>query len=102
MTSEQFHILLVAASFLSLRFAKEYVSHDLPLDAFEYRVDLNQSYDGHATADEGRVPSDDGRTLDGLTERDVVELLCRDGACPEWIDISAEAAGRGVTVFRLS
>jgi len=29
-------------------------------------------------------------------------LLCRDGRCPEWIDISVEAVGEGVTVFRLT
>lgn len=101
MTAEQFHTLLVAASFLSLRIAKKYVSHDLPIDAFEYRVELNQSYDGHATADEVRFPSDDRRTVEGLTEREVVALLCRDAKCPEWIDVSAEAVGKDVTVFRL-
>jgi hypothetical protein len=101
MTPEQFHTLLVAASFLSLRFAKQYVNHDLPIDAFEYRVDLNQSCDYHATADEVLYPSDDGRTVQRVTEREVVALLCRDGKCPEWIDVSAEAVGPGVTVFRL-
>ena len=101
MTPAAFHTLLVAASFLSLRFARGYVNHNLPIDAFRYRVDLNQSREAHAAADELRFPSDDGRTVESLTEWEVVSLLCRDGTCPEWIDIFPEAVGQGVTVFRL-
>jgi hypothetical protein len=93
-----FHTLLIAASFLAMRFAKQYVTNNLPVDAFEYRVSLNQSHDGVAGPD---FPSDDARTVEGLTERQVVDLLCRDGACPEWIDVCVEATRPGVTVFRL-
>ena len=71
-------------------------------DAFQYSVDLNQSWDDNATADEVLFPSDDARTIEGLTEREVVALLCRDETCPEWIDLRVEVVGAGVTIFRLT
>ena len=77
MTQADFHALLLAASFLSLRFARRFVSNELPVDAFEYRVLLNQSGDAHATADEVLYPSDDGRMIDRVTEQEVVTLLLR-------------------------
>ena len=101
MTPAQFHILLVAASFVSLRLAQRYVSHDLPIGGFRYGVSLNQSHDAAATQDERVFPSDEGRIVEGLTEQEVVALLCRNGTCPEWIDIYPEAVGPGVTLFRL-
>ena len=55
----------------------------------------------HAAQDERRFPRDEARMVEGLTEPEVVALLCRDGTCPEWIDIHPEAVGPGVTVFRL-
>jgi hypothetical protein len=95
MTQAEFHILLIAASFSALRFAKRYVTNDLPVEAFEYRICLNNTCPPHRN-EAGSTPPERR-----FSEQEAVDLLYRDGTCPEWIDVNAEAVSEGATVFRL-
>ncbi|MCA9146947.1 MAG: hypothetical protein H6821_02915 [Planctomycetaceae bacterium] len=100
MTEADFHVLLIASSFLAVRFGQRYVSQTLPFD-FRYDVRLNQSCDDHATPDDVLYPDDNDRVVSCDSESDVVALLFRDGRCPQWIDISAARVGETFTEMRL-
>ena len=100
MTKAEFKALLAAASGWAVQCAQAMVTQPLPR-SFRYHVQLNQSYDRHATDDEIFHPEDDGKAFAGLSEDEVVALLWREGRCPEWIDISAEAVGPTYTLLNL-
>ena len=61
----------------------------------------NQSFDGNTTTDEVVFPEDNGREVNAASAEEVLKLLYRDGCCPEWIDIAAEAVGQDFTLLRL-
>ena len=100
MRQEDFQSQLLAATFAAIRFGQNYVVNRLPLDV-RYMVVLNQSCDDHRKDDEVVYPADDGRIEMGLTVQGVLDLLHRDGRCPQWIDISVAGADRDVTLLRL-
>ena len=100
MSEADFRILLIAASFLAVRFGQEFVSQDLPFN-FRYSVHLNQSCDDHATPEHVLYPADDGKIVENIDENDVVMLLYRSGRCPEWIDVSAHRIGPSFTELQL-
>ena len=100
MTESEFYTLLLTASYNAREFAERYVMQELPI-VLRFHVQLNQSYDGSATAEEVLYPEDDGKEVDRISAETVVALLCRDGRCPEWIDVSVEAVGSGFTLLSL-
>ena len=100
MTEADFRVLLIASSFMAVRFGQRYVTQTLPFD-FRYDVHLNQSCDDHATPDDVVYPDDNDRVVYCGSESDVVALLSRDGRCPQWIDISASRVGDTFTEMRL-
>ena len=97
---EDFHVQLLAATFAALRFSQELVKNRLVLNV-RYLVILNQSCDFNASGDEVVYPEDDGRFQADLTDSDVVDLLFRNGCCPEWIDIAVAGADRKTTLVSL-
>ena len=99
MTEAEFRVLLIAASFITVRFGQNYVTQSLPFE-FQYHVNLNESFDTE-TDDDYLRPDDLGRTVDAASESDVVALLYRDGRCPDWIDVSVYRIGAGFTELRL-
>lgn len=100
MRKEQFHTQLLAATFAALRLAQDYVENHLSLNV-KYVAVLNRSYDGIREPDERVYPDDKGKIIPDLSDTDVVDLLYRDDACPQWIDISVAGASKGVTLVRL-
>ncbi|HBJ86960.1 MAG TPA: hypothetical protein DDZ88_24500 [Verrucomicrobiales bacterium] len=80
------------------------VTNDLPTD-YRYVVYLNQSFDeSPLEADETIYPDDPfgvGDLSSPLSSVEIVQLLCRDDAVPEWIDISAYRVTDCFTVFSL-
>ena len=100
MTEADFHVLVVAASFMAVRFGQRYVKQNLPFE-FRYDVHLNQSCDDRATADDVLYPDDAGRVVFCDCESDVVALLYREGRCPQWIDISVCRVGESFTELQL-
>jgi hypothetical protein len=86
MRKEDFHNQLIEASSAALHFGQQYVSNCLSQN-FAYVVVLNQSNDGNREKDEIIYPEDNGKIYSGLSQTEVVELLYREGRCPEWIDI---------------
>lgn len=100
MTESEFHVLLIASSFMATRFGQRYVAQTLPFD-FRYDVHLNQSCDDHATPDDVLYPGDNDRVVSCDSETDVVALVFRDGRCPQWIDVSAVRVGDTFTELRL-
>lgn len=105
MTKEKFEQALLAASAASRQLATQFVVNDLPEDC-RYLVFLNQSYDGNPLEPGETVYPEDppqAGNLDApLSVAEIVGLLWRDGAIPEWIDISPVRVGDSITVFSLT
>lgn len=80
------------------------VTNDLPTN-YRYVAYLNQSFDENpAEADETVYPDDPSGVGDlgsPLSAAEIVQLLYRDDAVPEWIDISAYRVTDCFTVFSL-
>lgn len=100
MTKPEFKVLLIAASFVAVRYGQGYVNQTLPF-VFRYQVHLNNSYDENKSPDDVLYPEDDGKVLEANTEDEAVALLWRDGRCPEWIDIAVQAATPDFTLLKL-
>lgn len=100
MTESEFHELLLMASHHAVHFAERYVAQELP-GTFRYHVLLNQSFDAGATSEEILYPEDDGKDMVCESTETAVRLLYRDGRCPEWIDVSVEAIGKGFTLLSM-
>ena len=100
MTEREFSQLLDGASHHALAFARRYVENNLH-GSFRYHVLLNQSFDGNASTDVSVYTEDDGREYSSLSASEVVNVLLREGRCPEWIDIAVEASGDSFTLMRL-
>jgi hypothetical protein len=104
MTRERFEQALRRASDASRQFALSVVTNDLPTD-YRYVAYLNHSFDENPLeADETVYPEDPLRVGDldsPLSSVEIVQLLCRADAVPEWIDIAAYRATHRFTVFSL-
>jgi hypothetical protein len=70
-------------------------------ESFRYHVLLNQSFDGNASTSVRVYPQDDDREYSSLSADEAVNVLVREGRCPEWIDISVEAESDSFTLMRL-
>jgi hypothetical protein len=101
MRREDFHFRLLAATFSSARFAQTMVKDTLRLSARYYLV-LNASCDDLRQDDEQVFPEDDGRIETDLSDVEVVALLCRGEAVPQWIDIAVAFATSAFTGFSLT
>lgn len=101
MTKDEFLRLLRQSSALSYDFAKEYVLDELPKD-FKYTVILNASDDDPKELPQFDIyPNDNNKKVKLISENKVVDLLCRKGKVPVWIDINVECVFRNKTIFRL-
>ncbi|MDZ4403745.1 hypothetical protein [Prosthecobacter sp.] len=104
MTRAKFEQALRGASEASRQFALTVVTNDLPTD-YRYVVYLNQSFDESPLEADVTVYPDDplgvGDLGSPLSTVEVVQLLCRDDAVPEWVDISAYRVTDRFTVFSL-
>ena len=101
MRNEDFHFRLQAATFAAIRFAQTMVKDTLRLEP-KFFVALNASYDGNRENDEKVYPEDDGRIAIDLSDQDVVKLLCREEAVPQWIDIGVAFCTREFTGLSLT
>lgn len=100
MTKEEFLILINGASFVSFKFAEQYVKNKL-VPEFRYDVNLNFSHDDPSLTQFNIYPEDNGRIETGLTDKEVRDLLYRDAKVPVWIDISVYKSDRKKTTFKL-
>lgn len=100
MTKDDFFNLLRNTSTLAYDIAKSYVLDELPLE-FRYDISLNISTDDPSLSQFDIYPNDTGKTVEIATGKEVVELLCRNGKVPVWIDISVERVDKAKTIFRL-
>jgi hypothetical protein len=100
MQKEDFLFLLLGASYASFKFAKLFVTDNLPTD-FKYNVQLNFSSDDPSLKQFDLYPADDGNTLTNLDDKEVMNLLVRKNKVPVWIDIAVESATKDFTIFRL-
>lgn len=94
---------LAAAARHAVEFARDHVQEHLP-DDVRFRVELNSSYDGNPLHADERVYPDDRRThpAERVSRLDIdalVGLLWRDGAVPERINVSVEAADEEATTI---
>lgn len=100
MTKDEFLKLLRKSSRSSYDFAKRHVTNKLPTD-FKYSVNLNSSFDDPTLTEFDIYSEDNGKIINLIDENEVVELLCRKGKLPVWIDISVESVYKNKTIFRL-
>lgn len=100
MTKSEFKILLNGASFISFKFAKQYLKNRL-VPEFRYDVYLNISNDSPTLTQFDLYPEDDGNVEYGLTDVEVSELLYRKGKIPVWVNISVCKSDKKVTTFEL-
>ena len=100
MQPNEFRSLLDIASRAAIDFANQHVTQSLNYCCV-YDVFLNQSHDAHATAEMTLYPEDDNVVRKRLSAAEVVELLCRNSKCPQWIDISATGVNPQFTVMTL-
>ena len=95
-----FSFRLSAASYHATHFAETLVKDDLSYD-WSYIVFLNQSFDDSREEDEVIYPEDDNRIVCDINEDKVVELLCRDGMVPQWIDVAVAYTQSKITYLSL-
>ena len=100
MTDADFRVMLIASSFIAVRFGQQFVTQKLPFE-FRYQAHLNYSCDDHATQDDVLYPEDEGRVVWCDSEDDVVTLLSRNDRCPQWIDIAVSRIGDTFTELQL-
>lgn len=100
MTKEEFLILINGASFVSFKVAEKYLKNDL-FPEFRYDVFLNVSNDDHSLTHFDHYPEDNGRIERGLTDKEVRDLIYRNGKVPIWIDISVYKSDKKATTFEL-
>ena len=100
MTKEEFLILINGASFVSFKFAEQYLTNKL-VPEFRYDVFLNSSHDDPSLTQFEIYPEDNGKVERGLTDNEILDLLYRNGKVPVWIDISVYKSDRKTTTFRL-
>jgi hypothetical protein len=100
MTKEEFLILINGASFVSFKFAEQYLKNKL-IPEFRYDVFLNFSNDDPSLTQFDIYPEDSERIETGLTDKEVCELIYRNGKVPVWIDISIHKSERKTTTFKL-
>jgi hypothetical protein len=100
MRPNDFRTLLIAASFEATRFAQRFVFDVLPF-TFRYVAYLNESCDSSAGPEFVLYAQDDGKVVTLDSEVAVIDLLLRDGRCPQWIDVAVIAVAPHFTLLRL-
>ncbi len=100
MTKEEFLILINGASFVSFKFAQRYLKNKL-VPEFRYDVHLNSSHDDPSLTQFDIYPEDNERIENGLTDKEVCELIYRKGKVPVWIDIAVHRSDKQITTFKL-
>ena len=101
MNKADFLFLLLEASYVSFKFAQNYVKNHLKPE-FRYDLELNISHDDPELTQFDIYPEDNGKKYFDLTDREVVEILCRNNKVPVWINIAVSKSDRKKTTFRLS
>jgi len=100
MTKQEFLILINGASFVSFKIAQQYLKNKL-IPEFRYDVHLNVSNDDPELTQFDTYPEDNERVETGLTDKQVRDLLYRNGKVPVWIDIAVHKSDRQITTFKL-
>ncbi len=100
MTKEEFLILINGASFVSFKFAEQYLKNNL-IPEFKYDVYLNVSNDDPSLTQFDFYPEDNKRIEIGLTDKEVCDLIYRNGKVPVWIDIAVNKSNNRTTTFQL-
>jgi hypothetical protein len=93
--------ILLKASAAATQTAKDYVTNSIQVE-YRYNVLFNQSCDTHATEWMDCYPEDEGREeINVFFREEVVEMLCRNGKIPVWIDISVVKSNSLYTTLEL-
>ncbi|RFS17936.1 hypothetical protein [Emticicia sp. C21] len=98
MEKEEFLFLLLGASYAGYRAKIEQKKKNL-VPNFRYNVLLNSSVNNGT--DLTVYPEDNNVVHNGLTDIEVMNLLCRNNKIPVWIDIYVIASDRQFTTFEL-
>jgi len=100
MNKSEFQELLRLSTKLSYNFAENYVLDKLP-KIIKYTVKLNISVDDTNLKQFDIYPTDNNKIFELISEKEVVDLLCRNEKIPVWIDISVDSIKGNSTIFEL-
>jgi hypothetical protein len=81
MTKEEFLVLINGASMLAFKFAEKHLTNSL-VPEFRYDVHLNVSNDDSSLIQFDIYPEDDSRIEKALKDKDVRDLIYRNGKVP--------------------
>ncbi|MDX2360859.1 MAG: hypothetical protein QNK23_08640 [Crocinitomicaceae bacterium] len=101
MTKPEFLLRLQEAGNRALKFAESYVLTELK-PSFKYDVELLPLSHGSDTSQPQNNPQDKVRMELGLTDKEVVDLLYREGKIPIWININVLKSGTTETTLSLT
>lgn len=101
MTKPEFNILLLGVSYVSFKFAQEFLLNDLK-PTFRYDLELNASNDTPEETQFETYPEDNGKKHYNLTDKEVVNVLYRNDKIPVWIDIAVYKSNEETTTFKLN
>ena len=87
--------------FLVDRPDKKYVPANTRTHRFRYDVHLNSSNDDPKLTQFDIYPEDNDRIENGLTDKEVRDLIYRNGKVPVWIDVAVHKSDRRITTFKL-
>ena len=96
MEKGEFLFLLLGASYAAYRFTIEQKKKNLVAN---FKYDVKLSYDPNT--DMTTYPEDEGTIHYGVTDKQVMEILCRDNKLPVWIDIYVIDADENFTTLEL-
>ena len=100
MTKEEFRILINRVSPTSFKIAQHYLINKLQ-PKFKYDVYLNQSQENSSQSKFDYYPEENDKIETKLTNKEVCDLLYRNGKLPVWIDIFVYQSDTTTTTFKL-
>lgn len=100
MEKGEFLFLLLGASYADYKATIELKKQNL-VGNFKYNVRLNGSHTDDSVTDFTVYAEDKDVVHNGLTDIEVMNLLCRDNKVPVWIDIYVIEADDNFTTFEL-
>lgn len=99
MKKSDFLFLLLGVSYATYKYSKQHVNKNIVAD-FKYDVYLNMSFDTN-NEEFMTYPEDNNKSYKDITDKEVIELLCRNNKIPVWIDISVGNKNDNFTVLKL-
>jgi hypothetical protein len=100
MTPDEFHSQLLKSTRAAVDFGTGYITNRVS-STISYDIEFNSNHDSDVGSEFSLYPENDGRIEVDIDASKVVELLCREGKVPAWIDISIVKSSASKTRMNL-